>query len=61
MYMEEMTRFQVGEDSPVFSNMFKYCQVTPPPNSSITFSRWKDLQAPRLRSYKGVRALSIWS
>jgi len=31
MYMEEMTRFQVGEDSPVFSNMFKYCQVTPPP------------------------------
>jgi len=26
MYMEEMTRFQVGEDSPVFSNMFKYCQ-----------------------------------
>ncbi len=27
VYMDEMQRFQVGEDSPVFSNMFKYCQV----------------------------------
>ena len=30
VYLDEMARFQVGEDSPVFSNMFKYCQVDNP-------------------------------
>lgn len=29
IYLDQMRRFQVGEDSPVFPGLFSYCQVTP--------------------------------
>lgn len=29
LYTDEMRRFQVGEDSPVFPGLFSYCQVPP--------------------------------